>query len=91
MTWTIQTLIDSNVAATGHCQNSKCNHHQELDLEMLKERLGPDAPATMADDLKSRLKCSKCGGQAVALIYSPRGNQQRSLGANRYLKAKFGR
>ena len=90
MTWTIQTLIDSHVAVTGHCRNSHCNYHQELDLEMLKEGLGLGAPA-MADDLKSRLKCSKCGGHSVGLIYSLRGNEPRGLGANRYLKAKYGR
>ena len=31
---------------------------------------GPDAPA-MADDLTPKLKCSKCGGKAIGLTYTP--------------------
>ena len=90
MTWTIKNLIDGNMAVTGHCLNSRCNHREELDLAMLKERLGPDAPA-MADDLKARLKCSRCGSKAIGLIYSPKGNEKRSPGAIRYLEARYRR
>ena len=90
MTWTIKNLIDGNMAVTGHCLNSRCNHREELDLAMLQERLGPDAPA-MVDDLKARLKCSRCGGKAIGLIYSPKGNEKRSAGAIRYLEARYRR
>lgn len=87
--WTIQSLIDKKMTVTAHCQRPLCNHHQVLDLQLLKDRLGPDAPA-MADDLKPKLKCGKCGeARKIGLIYSP----QVTAGAvgNPYLKAKDGR
>ncbi|QKC83297.1 hypothetical protein [Mesorhizobium sp. NZP2077] len=54
------------------CQrhNRRCHHGDALDLEKIKDKLGPDAPA-MADDLIPKLKCAKCGGKQVGLIYSP--------------------
>ncbi|MCP9234225.1 hypothetical protein NMG46_29210 [Mesorhizobium sp. LMG 17147] len=39
-------------------------------LAKLKAKLGPDAPA-MADDLIPKLKCAKCGGKRVGMIYTP--------------------
>lgn len=87
--WTVQSLIDAGMTVTAHCQRSRCNHHQVLDLHLLKERLGPDAPA-MADDLKPKLKCSKCGGKKIGLIYSPKENENRHPGGNPYLKSKGG-
>lgn len=86
--WTVQSLITAKMTVRAHCQRSLCNHHQQLDLDMLKARLGPDAPA-MTDDLKPRLKCSKCGSKAIGLIYSP-AVTAGALG-NPYLKAKDGR
>ena len=71
MAWTVQSLIDAKMVVTAHCQNPRCHRHQELDLAKLKDRLGPDTPA-MADDLKPKLKCGKCGGKAIGLIYSPK-------------------
>jgi hypothetical protein len=41
-----------------------------LDPVKLRDRFGPDAPA-MADDLIPKLKCAKCGGKRVGLIYTP--------------------
>jgi hypothetical protein len=41
-----------------------------LDLVKLRDRFGPDAPA-MEWDLKPKLKCSRCGGNKVGLIYTP--------------------
>lgn len=67
--WTVQSLIDGRMKLRAHCHNSRCHHSQDLDLEALKAKLGPDAPA-MADDLIPKLKCAKCGGKAVGLIYA---------------------
>lgn len=69
--WTVQGLIDKRMDVTAYCHNSRCNHHKALDLGMLRDRLGPDAPA-MSDDLTPRLRCDKCGGKAVGLIYTPK-------------------
>lgn len=74
--WTLQSLIDGRMTLTAYCQRSECNRSQRLDLSALRARFGPDAPA-MADDLKPKLKCGKCGGKAVGLIYSPSGNDER--------------
>jgi hypothetical protein len=38
-----------------------------LDLAKLRDRFGPDAPAMV----RPKLKCTKCGGKAVGLIYTP--------------------
>ena len=72
--WTIQTLIDSHMRV-----------HQQLDLALLRNRLGPDAPA-MADDLTPKLKCSRCGGKAIGLTYTPSQTYARHSG-NPYVKA----
>ena len=71
MGWTVQSLIDGNMAIEVYCHNPKCRHHSGLDLEAVKTKLGPDAPA-MADDLEPKLRCSKCRGKKVGLIYSPK-------------------
>jgi hypothetical protein len=68
--WTIQTLIDEDMTVTAYCHATSCNHHQALDLVKLRARLGPDTPA-MHDDLVSKLRCAKCGGKKVGLIYTP--------------------
>jgi hypothetical protein len=66
--WTFQSLIGLTV--TAYCHTSACHHSQVLDLAKLRDRFGPDASA-MADDLTPKLKCAKCGGKNVGLIYSP--------------------
>ncbi len=48
------------------------------------DRFGPDTPA-MADDLIPKLKCARCGGKKVGLIYTPDSSP------NAYGKAKDGR
>jgi hypothetical protein len=53
----------------------------------LRDKLGPDAPA-MADDLISKLRCAKCGGKAVGLIYAPDPHQNTGMGVSSYRKAK---
>ena len=69
--WTVQTLIDGNMHIEAYCHNPRCHHHQALDLIKLRDKLGPDA-AAMADDVVPKLKCAKCGGKKVGLIYSPK-------------------
>lgn len=68
--WTFQSLIDEKMTVTAHCHHAPCNHSQKLDLVKLRDRFGPDAPA-MADDLTPKLKCAKCDGKRVGLIYTP--------------------
>ncbi|WP_292167178.1 hypothetical protein [Mesorhizobium sp.] len=68
--WTFQSMIDAKMTVTAFCHWSPCNHSQKLDLAQLRDRYGPDAPA-MADDLISKLKCNRCGGTAVGVIYTP--------------------
>ncbi|ANN58683.1 hypothetical protein A9174_19325 [Mesorhizobium loti NZP2037] len=82
--WTFQSLIDAKMAVTAHCQTAPCHHRQALDLAKLRNRFGPDTPA-MADDLIPRLKCAKCGGRRVGVIYTP------DTSPNAYGKAKDGR
>lgn len=74
--WTVQKLIDDRMAIAVYCQRSACGHHSTLALALLKKRLGPDAPA-MPDDLVLKLRCKKCVGKQVGLIYGPLGNKDR--------------
>ena len=39
-----------------------CSRGEELDLDMLIERLGPDLPVP---DVAKHLRCSRCGGKTV--------------------------
>jgi hypothetical protein len=71
--WTIQSLIDDGMTVTAYCHTSPCHHNQRLDLLKLRDKLGPDAPA-MRDDLVPKLRCAKCGGKKVGLIYAPKTN-----------------
>ncbi|KQU77687.1 hypothetical protein ASD12_17970 [Mesorhizobium sp. Root102] len=87
MAWTPQRLIDEKMKVRAYCHRSSCNHSQDLDLEKLKARLGPDAPA-MADDLIPKLRCTKCGGKEVGLIYSPDPDKVSGMGRSHYAKAK---
>ncbi|WP_245272647.1 hypothetical protein [Mesorhizobium sp. LNHC221B00] len=61
------------------CRRPSCHHNQRLDLEKVKAKLGPDAPA-MADDLIPRMRCAKCGGKDVGLIYSPDPDKVSGMG-----------
>jgi hypothetical protein len=70
------------------CQNAACNHHSSLDLEKLRDRFGPDGPA-MEWDLKPKLKCARCGGKKIGLIYSPDlAKAKPQWGVSAYQKAK---
>jgi len=84
--WTFGSLIAEEMRVTAVCQNSRCNHHQRLDLLSLAARLGSDTPA-MHDDLVPRLKCSKCSGREIGLIYTPDWGPT----GNPYLREKDGR
>lgn len=76
MGWTFQSLIDADMTIHAYCHRSSCGHGKQLDLEALRSRLGPDA-AAMHDDLVPRLRCERCGGKDVGLIYSPKSNELR--------------
>lgn len=67
---TIQTFIDSGDKLRVYCHNPLCSHHLELDMMMLRDRLGPHYGA-MHDDLVPLLRCSKCDGKKVGLIRTP--------------------
>lgn len=71
--WTIQGLIDGKMVVTAFCHNHRCHHNHVLDLQKLKEKLGPDAPA-MEWDLRAKLRCRKCGNhdsKRFGLTYVP--------------------
>ncbi|TIX28293.1 hypothetical protein [Mesorhizobium sp.] len=83
--WTYQSLIDGKMTVTAYCH--ACNHHKVLNLEALRDRFGPEAPA-MADDIIPKLKCEKCGSKKVGLIYAPDSNKVSGMGKSLYAKAK---
>jgi hypothetical protein len=66
--WTVQLLIDCDIAVTVRCA---CQNVQQLNLASLKDKLGPDASA-MHSDLAPRLRCTECGNRAVVLQYAPK-------------------
>jgi hypothetical protein len=68
--WTVSKLIEERMSVRAYCDAHGCSHRREVNLEALRDRLGPDAPA-MAIDLAPRLKCTRCGSRNVSLIYSP--------------------
>jgi hypothetical protein len=74
---TVAGMIEHGYALRANCHDSRCHHSQQLDLETLEERLGPDH-STMHDALTPKLRCSKYGGRKVGLtVFPPYG---RSLG-----------
>lgn len=89
--WTIQQLIDERMSVHAYCHERTCRHHRELPLDLLRERLGPDHPA-MASDLERHLKCSKCGGKQLGLIYTPNDDGRSEMALkNAYRWEKDGR
>lgn len=88
--WTLQSLIDGKMRLVAFCHNSKCHHNQALDLEAIKAKLGPDAPA-MSDDLIPKLKCARCGGKQVGLTYTPDYDELKRADVSAYRKAREGR
>lgn len=83
--WTVQGLIDQRMELHAYCHNSRCNHNRKIDLAVLLDKLGPDAPA-MSDDLTPKMRCEACGGRAVGLIYTP--GKTTTGWTNPYIKAK---
>jgi hypothetical protein len=74
MEWTVQDLIDSDMAIEAYCKRPRCGHWP-VDPEKLKAKLGPSAPA-MAVDILRHLVCPKCGGSSITLIYAPGGKDR---------------
>ncbi|MER8745998.1 hypothetical protein NKH54_23360 [Mesorhizobium sp. M1004] len=70
--WTFQSLIDHKmtVTVTAYCHTPACHHKRVLDLAKLRDGFGPDAPA-MEWDIRPKLRCKKCNGNDVGLIYTP--------------------
>ncbi|WP_245429369.1 hypothetical protein [Mesorhizobium sp. WSM3860] len=66
--WTLQELVDARMSVTAGCLD--CHRHQKLDLQALRDRFGPVAPA-MEWDLRPKMKCAACGGKRITLTYSP--------------------
>jgi len=64
---TIQQRIDRRETVSVYCHNPRCQHGANLDLLMLRDKLGPDHGA-MHDDLVPKLRCSKCQGKKVGII-----------------------
>ncbi|WP_292502429.1 hypothetical protein [Mesorhizobium sp.] len=87
--WTLQSLIDGKMRLIAFCHNPKCHHNQVLDLEAIRGKLGPDAPA-MSDDLIPKLKCARCGGKQVGLTYVPDYAEAKRMGVSAYRKAREG-
>ncbi len=85
MGWTPQKLIDDRMKLTAQCE--RCNHSHDLDLEALKGKIGPDAPA-MRDDLLPKLRCTRCGSKDVGLIYAPDPDKVSGMGRSHYAKSK---
>ena len=87
---TIQDVIENGGTITVYCHKYLCNHSAELDLIKLRDKLGP-THGSMHDDLAWKMRCSKCGGKKVGLIYSPGGNKHRVPGSNLYRVPTGGR
>jgi hypothetical protein len=68
---TIQSLIDSKMGITVHCNADGCRHSAKLDLQAIGGRLGFDFLAIGdPQPLVPKLRCGKCGGKDLGLILS---------------------
>jgi hypothetical protein len=85
--WTFQELIDRRMTITAYCGG--CNRNKVLELEVLRDKFGPDAPA-MAADIAPKLKCDRCGARKASLIYSPPDTNKITNISSPYAKAKGG-
>jgi len=54
----------------------KCDYHRELDLETLLATRGHGFPLSM---LASRLKCPRCRGTRVSVIFEPPSLAKRAM------------
>jgi hypothetical protein len=90
MSETIQHFIDSGDRSEAWCHNPKCGHHAFLDMEKLRDKLGPDHGA-LYTDLAHMLRCSKCGGKEVGMLRHASGSSKIGMdGAYNYLKSSKG-
>jgi len=69
--WTVQLLIDCDIVVSAHCDRVTCDNRQELNLNRLSDKFGPQASA-LEKDIAPRMRCSKCGFDRVRLTYAPR-------------------
>jgi hypothetical protein len=69
---TVQELIDGRFTVTIYCHNPRCHRRAELDLKAVRDRLGPDH-GMLLDDIKHKLRCSKCGGRQFGMTKQPPG------------------
>lgn len=69
--WTVQLLIDCDIVVSAECDRVACDNHQELNLNRLSDKFGPQASA-LEKDIAPRMRCSKCGNDRVRLSYAPR-------------------
>ena len=76
--WTLQLLIDCDIAVLARCGRYPCDNSQELNLDRLKTKFGPDSSA-MHKDLVSRIRCSKCGNDQIRLTYAPKSAKVEQL------------
>lgn len=76
---TIGAMIEAGYRLTAYCNEARCMHSAELDLEALAERLGRDFVAVGdPNPLVRRLRCQECGGRNLGLILSaPNGYSAR--------------
>jgi hypothetical protein len=68
---------------------TSCNRHKVLDLEALRDRFGPDAPA-MAADIAPKLRCDRCGSRKGGLIYAPAETNRVTTLGSPFAKVKGG-
>lgn len=67
---TIGELIDGGYKLGAFCNNPDCEHHVDLNLPALAERLGRDH-GCMHSDLVPKLRCSQCGGKNISIQLRP--------------------
>lgn len=54
-------------AVYAHCSALACGHAGKLDRARLERRYGPDV---LVGDIKRRLRCRQCGGDAVRVVFA---------------------
>jgi hypothetical protein len=69
--WTVQLLIDCDIVVSARCSRVVCDNHEELNLNRLSDKFGPEASA-LHKDLAARMRCTKCGNDQVKPTYAPR-------------------
>lgn len=65
---TIGDLIEGSYTLTAWCR--RCKYKTELDLDLLRDRLGP-GHSTLNADLAPKLRCSRCGARGPSSTLTP--------------------